>query len=372
MTKQSEIDRFIANITRCMPGIDWTERINLDIKGIVASKPIKAILLASPGNDEIDLFEKFVVEILAKHGITHIVLRVGYHFEFLSHPEVVEQPALSQANAGRIARICRDNDIILVPKMNLFGHQSDTKKVPFGIIRAYPDMEEITGEDIAYCRCLCLSHPDLKPLVYDLMDEMLQVFGSDHFHIGQDEAFEIGKCPRCVGKPNEVIYADWLNSLHDHLAEKHVKTWLWGDRLLNGTIMPERGIGYETSLVDTWKAVSRVPRDFMICDWHYRVLPYGHMSPAYWDKHGFDFIVCPFNNMCAADQLIVAAQAADSVHFQGVFDTTWSRFATFVQAVYDLYPQYLVDHEIDEYAYEPGQEPPCYNEACVFLHLFVR
>ena len=38
-----------------------------------------------------------------------------------------------------------------------------------------------------------------------LMDEMIDVFGTVDFHIGQDEAFEIGKCDRCKGLPVEVI-----------------------------------------------------------------------------------------------------------------------------------------------------------------------
>jgi hypothetical protein len=371
--KLGELDRCIEGLQKSMPGVDWSAKVSLDIKRIVASHDTRAILLAAPMEDEMELFERFVRDILAKCGINTIVLGVGYGFEFKCHPEVVEQPALSHENAKRIASVCRDNGMRLVPQMNLFGHQSSgPDKQPRGIIRAYPDMEEIHDGEIVYQRCLCLTHPELRPLVYSLIDEMIDVFGTSDFHIGQDEGFEIGKCERCKGLRVEDIYADWVNALHGHLAARGVATWMWGDRLLNGHIIPERGAGYETSLCGTWKAIDMIPRDIMICDWHYRVLPYGHHSPAYWARHGFRFVVCPYNNMFAADQLIVAAVAADTPLFSGVFHTTWSRFRTFAEACFDLYPKYLSTHELDGDSLAGNEAPRGYKDACTFMHLFAE
>ena len=370
MKKADELDRCIEGLRNSMPGVDWSAKVKLDIKRIVASQDTRAILLAAPLEDEMELFERFVRDILVKCGINTIVLGVGYGFEFRCHPEVVEQPALSHENARRIASVCRHHGIRLVPQMNLFGHQSFGRdKRPIGIIRAYPDMEEVGADEVTYQRCLCLTHPRLKALVCSLMDEMIDVFGTVDFHIGQDEAFEIGKCDRCKGFRLRSS-TRLAQCVARSLSARGVTTWMWGDRLLNGHIIPERGAGYETSLCGTWKAIDMVPRDIMICDWHYRVLPYGHHSPSYWARHGFAFVVCPYNNTFAADQLIVAAVAADTPLFKGVFHTTWTRFAAFAEACFDLYPRYLSTHELDDYDVVGKEAPRGYKDACTFMHLF--
>jgi hypothetical protein len=43
--------------------------------------------------------------------------------------------------------------------------------------------------------------------------------------------------------------------------------WLWGDRLLDGKLT---GLGeWEASCNDTHAAVDLIPKDVVICDWHY-------------------------------------------------------------------------------------------------------
>ena len=44
------------------------------------------------------------------------------------------------------------------------------------------------------------------------MDERLDAFQADVLHVGCDEVFEIGHCPRCRGIPTATLLADWINT----------------------------------------------------------------------------------------------------------------------------------------------------------------
>jgi N-acetyl-beta-hexosaminidase len=85
---------------------------------------------------------------------------------------------------------------------------------------------------VRYCRSLCPRHPKVKQVVCDLIDEMLDAFGADAFHVGCDEVFEIGHCPRCKGIANAVLFADWINTLYGHIVGKRkAEMLMWSDRL---------------------------------------------------------------------------------------------------------------------------------------------
>lgn len=344
---------------------------------VVQSFQTRGIVLNAPRNQDLPRFEQFLRERLVANGINTLVLLIRYRFQFDGHPEVVDEPALSKASAKSIAQLCRNAGVTLVPKMNLFAHNSllQGTKEPLGLLRAYPELEERHSGPIKATRCLCLRHPRLLPLVAELMDEMVQAFGATALHVGQDEAFEIGKCPRCAGIQAHGIFADWINALHDHLARKGVTMWMWGDRLLNGDIVPSKAAGYETSLNDTWRALFDLPRDIVICDWHYEVEPYGQLSPAYWAKYRFRHVVCPFRNPTATDQLLASARAVDSPYLLGTLLTTWCEFAEFADAVDALYPRYLETGATDYDQYPEDYTHVEYfakQAACNFMHMFVE
>src|SRR5436309_1109658 len=48
---------------------------------------------------------------LGKMGVNAIVLEVDYHFAFASHPELKSDNALTKAQAGELAKLCRGNGI---------------------------------------------------------------------------------------------------------------------------------------------------------------------------------------------------------------------------------------------------------------------
>lgn len=175
--------------------------------------------------------------------------------------------------AGRLADACRANGIRPIPQLNCLGHQSWAARTAPLLVK-YPQFDETPGQFPGnkgiYCRSWCPQHPDVNPIVFALMDELIDAFKADAFHVGMDEVFLIASehCPRCKGKKPADLFAKAVNDYHAHLAGKRkVEMLMWGDRLLNGK---STGYGlWEAAFNGTHPAIDRIPKTIIICDWHY-------------------------------------------------------------------------------------------------------
>ncbi len=284
---------------------------------------MKGLCLSVPSVEEHSVFVRTLDTVLPAGGYDTLVLLVRFRLQFRSHPAVSTAGALTREQASEIVALCRRNKIRLIPKMNLLGHQSGKEKMTQdGLLRAYPDFDETPDLDtVRYCRSLCPRHPQVQPVVCDLVDEMLDAFQADAFHVGCDEVFEIGHCPRCKGTPNAVLFADWINALHAHIVGKRrVEMLMWSDRLLDG-----RSTGYgewEASMNDTFPAVDMIPKDIICCDWHYGERM-DYPSLPYLTGKGFRTVVCPWRDVKATRALLDFAGRFHSDKLLGVLQTSW-------------------------------------------------
>lgn len=232
----------------------------------------KAYHLMSPVGEKLPVTKTLIADVLAPMGINVLIVEVGYGFEFTSHPEL-QGRGLNKDQARELTRVCREHGIRLIPLMNCLGHQSWGPR-PGPLLRAYPQFDEtpsipLDDKDI-YCREWCPSHPDVNKVVFDLLDELIEAFDADAMHVGMDEVFLIGDkdCPRCKGKDVGELFAKVVNELHGHLVGKRgVEMLIWSDRLLDSSAT---GYGkWEASATGSHRAIDRVPKDIILCDWHY-------------------------------------------------------------------------------------------------------
>ncbi len=303
--------------------------------------PIRGIHLAAPMPDEIGLAERFIREALPKEGVNVLVLEVNYRYQFTRHPEVAEANALSRDDVRRLAVACRAAGVRLIPQINMLGHQS-WAKTTFALLRAHPEFDETPGKypgnEGIYCRSYCPLHPQVHNVVFDLMDELADVCESDAVHVGMDEIFLLGEddCPRCQGKSKADLLAYEIRTLHRHLELTNRKMWMWGDRFIDGETT---GIGkWEASMNDTAPAIHLVPKDIMICDWHYEV---AHPTAQYFALEGFHVLSAPWRKASVAlrqlDQIRVSrmnSSPAVGLRLQGMLHTTWCGFGPFARAYF--------------------------------------
>jgi len=182
-----------------------------------------------------------VVGELAGLGINVIVGEINYGYQYTSHPELRRSGASGSEQIKKLVAECRRHEVRLIPQFQCLGHQSWSKNTG-PLLTKYPEFDETPGKypdnkDI-YCRSWCPLHPQVNKIVFELMDELIEVFEADAMHVGLDEVFLIGDedCPRCKGKGKAELLAKAINDYHEHLVGKHkIEMLMWGDRLIDAS-----------------------------------------------------------------------------------------------------------------------------------------
>jgi hypothetical protein len=297
--------------------------------GPKAGEPWCAIHLLGYENDP-DLHELGkIIPALDSLGINAIILEVDYNFQFLSHPELRRgEKQITKKGARKFARICRKNNIRLITEFQCLGHQSWEEET-FPLLTNYPQFDLTPGafpeNKGIYCREWDLMNPEVNNIVFQLLDEIIDAFQVDAFHAGMDEVFLLGteESPSTKGKDPGELYAKAINDIYDHLVKtRGVKMLMWGDRLFDGTGL-EFG-EWESSLNGTASAVDMIPKDIIICPWHYENMPAYPSIPMFIEK-GFQVLPSSWKDVDAAKSLINYSQKANDPKMLGHLFTTWGR-----------------------------------------------
>jgi hypothetical protein len=263
---------------------------------------------------------------LAALGVNALIVEVDYSFEFQSHPELRPPQFLSKAKARELAAVARTTGIRLIPSINCLGHQS-WSGTTFSLLTKYPEFDETPGaypeNKGIYCRSWCPQHPDVNRVIFALIDELTEAFQADAFHVGMDEVFLIASphCPRCRGGDPAKLFAKAVNDLHGHIVgQRKLEMMMWGDRFLDG-----KATGYgewEAATNGTQGAVDLVPKDIVLCDWHYEMRD-SYPSLPFLLAKGFRVWPAGWKNSDNAARLIDDAKRQNNPRMVGYLATTW-------------------------------------------------
>lgn len=312
--------------------------------------PIRGLCLKAPDAEHVERFVRFIDEELGAMPVNLLILRIDYNYQYTSRPEFFNPDGLSKANVRELVSACERQGIRLIPQINLFGHQSWHSDLG-PLLTKYPEFDETPdvrlpevyqwpNEDGLYCKSYCPLHPGVHRVVFDLVDEILEVFDADAFHAGLDEVFYIGmdQCPRCRGRDKAWLFAGEVTRIRNHLARQGIELWMWGDRLLDGVAT---GLGmWEASMNNTHKAIDMIPGDVVICDWHYETaVP----TAAYFAAKGFRVLSCPWRKVDVAlsqlEQTLVYRKNATPAmkgRFLGMLHTIWTSNEAFLDLYYGI------------------------------------
>ena len=218
--------------------------------------------------------------------------------------------------------------IRLIPQLNCLGHQSWSRHTDPLLVK-YPQFDETPGQfpenKGIYCRSWCPRNPDLKPVAFALIDDIADAFQADAFHVGMDEVFIIASpyCPRCRGADAAKLFAQQVNDLHGHIVGKRkLEMLMWGDRLLDAKVL-----GYshwEAATNGTSGAIDHVPRDIVVCDWHYGESTNYPSVPLLLEK-GFRVWPSGWQPLEAAKAFSAFARKQTNPRMVGYLCTTWSK-----------------------------------------------
>ncbi len=268
--------------------------------------------------------EAIITKYAPELRLNRLILEVDYGFAFRSHPEMAAADGLTVEDCRHIASVARTHFVEIIPSINCLGHQSWAKKTGT-LLTAHPEFDETPAlppdNPGIYCRSWCPSNPDVAPFVGDLMDELIAAFGATSFHCGMDEVFILGECPRCKGKDNAELFARAVNDLHAHLAKHKIGMMIWGDRLIDSAATGNSK--WEASANGTAPAITRIPKDIVLCDWHYGKAQ-DFPSVKVLSDAGFQVWPSGWNSAENAGQLALYGLRIGSPHLVGYLATTWA------------------------------------------------
>jgi hypothetical protein len=310
--------------------------------------PVRGFCIDAPRPSGLDSFVRFIDNELAPRHVNTLVVQIEYHYQFKSHPELTDSFALSKSAVKKIVSVCKKNNIRLIPQVDLLGHQSWANHNG-KLLKVYPQFDETPdikmpdiyvwpNADNLYCRSYCPLYPDLHRIIFEVIDELCEVFECSAFHAGMDEVFYIGEdnCPRCGGRDKAELFAGEVRTIQEHLALKGIETWIWGDRLLDGKTT---GLGeWEASVNNTYRAIDLIPKEVVICDWHYNR---ADKTAVYFAMKGFRVISCPWRQPATAVTQIndILSFRRDSTpetsaRYLGIMETTWMRTSQYLEHFY--------------------------------------
>ena len=182
---------------------------------------------------------------------------------------------------------------------------------------------------------ICLSHPDTRKVVEDVLDSVVELFGTPKFvHIGMDEMVPVGTCPRCREHETAQLFADYLNWIYDTLKAKGVENVLmWHDMLLDSKQWEGQEVVANSNKHETIKffdaeatlnavthpALDRITKDLQLIYWHYG-LP--NAAPIdFLKEKGFTVWAATWKGI---DLPYRVARVAKEKELPGIIGTSWT------------------------------------------------
>jgi Glycosyl hydrolase family 20, domain 2/Glycosyl hydrolase family 20, catalytic domain len=321
--------------------------------------PVRWAHLYLPGRDQLGFARRTMRDLLLRFKFNGIVLEVGGGMRLESHPEInvgwrrtvaewyAHGETMDKLGEGiplgtarrfaaslhvgvgggayvekddvrKLADLAEQSGLEIVPEVQSLSHT-------YYIASARRDVAE--DPEMAWPDSYCPSNPESYRILFDVLDEYVDVLRPKRVHIGHDEWRAGAFCPRCRGKDTGLLYAEDVLKIHQHLKEKGIETWMWGDHFVDGhnrfgKQWSEGGVvRYERP--DTASARDRVAaetREIHVFNWS------GDEGDATFRKLGWPFIV---GNLAGSEEKNWRARVARSGALGGEV-SSWGAWDEFV------------------------------------------
>lgn len=210
------------------------------------------------------------------------------------HVENAGGKFLKQETLRELVKYCGDRGIELIPEVPSLSHCDF-------LILPYPEIAE--RKEDPYPDTYCPSNPKTYEILFDVLEEVIEVFHPKHINIGHDEYYSIGLCELCKERDAADIFAEDVIKIHDFLAEHGVRTMFWADKIIEIPLEDGRkwgGAEYDYSrngvktgtVPATYKAIERMPQDIICINWSSGA---GRMIDNKYLERGFDMV---YGNFC--------------------------------------------------------------------------
>jgi hypothetical protein len=198
----------------------------------------------------------FLLKLLPRYagwGYQELYLHLEDAVEYPSLPAVARPGAYTYAQFTRLVQAATAAGIRVVPIVNLLGHTQYLIKASG--LRDLNELRDAAGRPLERGQ-LCPLHPRTPEVAEKLLRDMAPFCTAGKVHVGLDESFHLGQCPRCraevacVGLAGH--FAAHVNRLHQLTQSLGLRLGLWADML---ALLPA--------------AIPQLPREVIAYDWYY-------------------------------------------------------------------------------------------------------
>ena len=269
--------------------------------------PVRYVHVYVPGKDDLPFFKRYLRDCLLRYKYNGMIMEVGGGVRLRKHPEIAtgwrrtvkemyaygdRSPISGEAcplgpdrqfqdsthvgigggasieaeDLRDLVAFARDLGQEVVPEIQSLSHVYYLASA----CRDIAERPEVLFPD-AYCPC----NEDSYKLLFEIMDEYIELMGCRTVHIGHDEWRTAGCCPKCKEQSTADLYTQDVIRIYHHLAEKGVAVWMWGDHFFSGHCETGRSLGAQGGPVwyltpDTKGAAAKVREacpDIVLCNW---------------------------------------------------------------------------------------------------------
>lgn len=288
-------------------------------------KPVRGVHLYMPGREQIPFFKKFL-DWLSSLKFNTLFIETCGGMEYKSHPEIntawekfcqiarqypgggyemertqpfVKMSSHVELGGGSYLRQEEVRDLVayarelhfdVIPEMQSLSHT-------YYLCVAHPEIAERADDPLP--DTYCPSNPHSYALLFDLLEEVIDVYRPRTIHMGHDEIIHLGICPRCKGKTGIELVSGDINQIHKFLKERGVRMAIWGDKLLpiisggrwhaGMELKPENSFWAKSQVIpETYPAIEQIPKDILILNWYWSL---DRESTNYLIQKGFDVLL---------------------------------------------------------------------------------
>lgn len=279
-------------------------------------RPVRGYKLFTPGKDCIDDFKR-VVDMLVYYKYNTIMIEIGGAMEYKRRPEINKAwekyaaqfvghsgltkeiqvrtypwkknsthvdnggaSFISQETMRELIEYCRQRGLDVIPEVPTMSH-SDY------ILAAYPHLNERIEDK--HPDTYCPSNPETYEVVFDIIDEVIEVFNPTYVNICHDELYSVAICDRCKGKSPVDLYVNDINKINRYIRAKGPRTVIWAEKLLKAMAPygPVGGSGTgDWRVPPLYECAGKIDKDVMMMNWYWMLCDISFDDVYY--KNGYE------------------------------------------------------------------------------------
>jgi hypothetical protein len=261
----------------------------------------RGIRLFIPGRENLTFFKRFIRDFMALYKFNKVVLEVngamrldkhpeinvgatefaremnysrrgrpegpGNQFQNSAHHDAADGQILEKEEVANLVEYIRKFHIEVIPEIPSLTHS-------YYLLNRHRELAEI--KDAEWPDTYCPSDPESYKLVFDVLDEYIDVLRPEMIHLGKDEwRMPVEVCPLCKGKDYRELFVRDIQNIYNHLSKKGIKVAMWGDHLLESVRQKgfrdrETKSGYKYKIpgaISPEQVFNLIPKDILIFNW---------------------------------------------------------------------------------------------------------